>query len=267
MRRIARLGIRRPVPILIFWIGAFLVALFFAGNARDNLHETQLQIPGTDADRAAKLSQSEFGGTISMAILLKAPPNRERALVRESEALVRRLERIPEVDVLSPFAIGGDPRLAEPRGQALLTLQVNRPAEDVSKKTLPQVEDAIAKVRPPVETEISGRAPLVRAINEASLDSLDKGELIAFPILIILLLLVFRSPIAALIPLACGLLVTRIGMATMGALNEAFQLDALALNMLTMIGLALGVDYSLLIVSRFREELRAGRTVEEAVEQ
>ena len=49
----------------------------------------------------------------------------------------------------------------------------------------------------------------------------------------------------------------------MGALNEAFQLDALALNMLTMIGLALGVDYSLLIVSRFREELAAGRDVEE----
>jgi RND superfamily putative drug exporter len=56
-------------------------------------------------------------------------------------------------------------------------------------------------------------------------------------------------------------------MAIMGALNEAFELDALALNMLTMIGLALGVDYSLLIVSRFREELGAGRNVDEAVEQ
>ena len=115
-------------------------------------------------------------------------------------------------------------------------------------------------MRPPVETEVSGRAPLVRALNEASLDSLDKGELIAFPILIVLLLLVFRSPIAALVPLACGLLVTRIGMALMGAPQRArSQLDALALNMLTMIGLALGVDYSLLIVSRFREELAAGR--------
>jgi putative drug exporter of the RND superfamily len=267
MRHIARLAIRRPVPILIFWIGAFLVALFLAGKARDNLHETQLQIPGTAADRAAKLSERQFGGTISMAILLKAPPARERALEREGAALVRRLERIPDVDVLSPFAIGGDPRLAEPRGQALLTLQVNRPAEEISDKTIPAVERELARVRPPVETDISGRAPLVRAINEASLDSLDKGELIAFPILVVLLLLVFRSPVAALIPLASGLLVTRIGMAIMGGLNEAFQLDALALNMLTMIGLALGVDYSLLIVSRFREELNAGRDVPEAVEQ
>ena len=267
MRHIARFAIRRPVPILIFWVGAFVVALFLAGNARDNLHETQLQIPGTDADRAAKLSERQFGGTISMAILLKAPPSRERALEREGRVLVQRLEQLPGVDVLSPFAIGGDPRLREPPGQALLTLQVNRPAEEISDKTIPAVQQALDRVRPPVETEVSGRAPLVRAINQASLDSLDKGELIAFPILIVLLLLVFRSPIAALVPLASGLLVTRLGMAVMGALNGAFQLDALALNMLTMIGLALGVDYSLLIVSRFREELAAGRSVPEAVEE
>jgi RND superfamily putative drug exporter len=255
------------VPILIFWVGAFVIALFLAGSARDNLHETQLQIPGTDADRAAKLSEQQFGGTISMAILLKAPPSQERALEREGRALVQRLERIPYVDVLSPFAIGGDRRLREPPGQALLTLQVNRPAEEISDKTIPAVNQALDRVRPPVENEVSGRAPLVRAINQASLDSLDKGELIAFPILIVLLLLVFRSPIAALVPLACGLLVTRLGMAVMGALNGVFQLDALALNMLTMIGLALGVDYSLLIVSRFREELAAGRSVPDAIEQ
>jgi putative drug exporter of the RND superfamily len=267
MRHIARFAIRRPVPILIFWIGAFVVALFLAGNARENLHETQLQIPGTEADRAAKLSERQFGGTISMAILLKAPASQERALEREARVLVRRLERVPDVTVLSPFAIGGDPRLAEPPGQALLTLQVNRPAEEISDDTLPAVDRELDKVRPPVESEVSGRAPLVRAINEASLDSLDQGEKIAFPILIVLLLLVFRSPIAALVPLACGLLVTRIGMAIMGGLNSALELDALALNMLTMIGLALGVDYSLLIVSRFREELAAGRDVAEAVEQ
>ena len=61
----------------------------------------------------------------------------------------------------------------------------------------------------------------MRALNEASLDSLDKGERIAFPILIVLLLLVFRSPIAALVPLACGLLVTRIGTALMGCSTTA----------------------------------------------
>jgi putative drug exporter of the RND superfamily len=253
------------VPILLVWVGIFVVALFFAGKARDNLHETNLQIPGTDSYRAAKLTQREFGSQIGLAILLKAPPSETRALRTQAEQLIARLERIDGVQVLSPFAIGGDPALREPPGQALLTLQVSKPEEQVSKQTLPAVERALTHVRPPVETEVSGRAPLVRALNEASLDSLDKGELIAFPILIVLLLLVFRSPIAALVPLACGLLVTRIGTAVMWVLNHHFALDALALNMLTMIGLALGVDYSLLIVSRFREELAAGSSVEEAI--
>ncbi len=267
MRHIARLAIRRPVPILIFWVGAFLVALLFVGKARDNLHETQLEIPGTAAARAAELSERQFGGSIAMAILLEAPEGRADLIRREGPKVVRRLERIPDVDVLSPFAVGGDRRLREPPNQALLTLQVRKPNEEISRETLPAVERVLDDVPEPLKVEVSGRAPLVQALNDASLDSLDKGERIAFPILVVLLLLVFRSPIAALIPLACGLLVTRIGMALMGALNEAFQLDALALNMLTMIGLALGVDYSLLIVSRFREELAAGRDVEDAVEQ
>jgi RND superfamily putative drug exporter len=265
LNSIARFAIRRPVPILLVWIGIFVVALFLAGKARHNLHETNLQIPGTDSYRAAKLTEREFGSQVSMAVLLKAPPADERTLRIEAERLITRLERIEGVEVLSPYAIGGARVLREPPNQALLTLQVGRSEEQISKETVPAVEDAIAKVNAPVQTEVSGRAPLVHALNEASLDSLDKGERIALPILIVLLLLVFRSPVAALVPLACGLFVTRIGSAVMWILNHHFALDALALNMLTMIGLALGVDYSLLIVSRFREELAAGRTVEEAV--
>jgi RND superfamily putative drug exporter len=255
------------VPILLVWMGIFVVALFFAGKARDNLHETNLQIPGTDSYRAAKLTERQFGSQISLAVLVKGPAGDERTLRSEAERLIGRLERIEGVQVLSPYAIGGSRALREPPNQALLTLQVSRSEEDVSNKTLPAVEDALGQVRPPIQTELSGRAPLVRALNQASLDSLDKGELIAFPILIVLLLLVFRSPVAALVPLACGLLVTRIGAAGMWVLNHHFALDALSLNMLTMIGLALGVDYSLLIVSRFREELARGVSVEEAIVQ
>ena len=59
---------------------------------------------------------------------------------------MRRLERIPDVDVLSPFAVGGDRRLREPPNQALLTLQVRRPNEEISKETLPAVERVLDDV-------------------------------------------------------------------------------------------------------------------------
>src|SRR5947207_1834105 len=119
MRLLARFATRRPVPILIIWVGAFLVSLALAGNARNNLHETNLQIPGTAADRAAKLTQDRFGGTISLAVLLKAPPSQERLLDRQGRRVAAQLGRIPRVQVLSPFAIGSERILREPPGQAL----------------------------------------------------------------------------------------------------------------------------------------------------
>ena len=171
--------------------------------------------------------------------------------------------------MLSPWAIGGARVLREPPGQALLTLQVQQAVRADLRR-----DDAGGRARARRATssrrcdaELTGLAPLVRAINEASLDSLDQGELIALPILFVMLLLIFRSPIAALVPAISGLLVTRIGTALMGGVNEVIEVDALALNMVTMIGLALGVDYSLLIVSRFREELAAGKAVADAVEE
>jgi RND superfamily putative drug exporter len=265
MRGIARLVVRRPRAVLAVWVVAFAVALFFTDNARNNLHETDLQIPGTTSERAAKLTERQFGGTIAMAILLEGPP---KDVERRGPELVQRLERIKGVDVLSPWAIGGARVLREPAGEALLTLQVKRPFEQISDETTPEVQRVLKDfVKPPMKAELTGLAPLVRAINEASLDSLDQGELIALPVLLVFLLFVFRSPIAALVPALAGLLVTRIGTSLMGLVNTGIEVDALALNMVTMIGLALGVDYSLLIVSRFREELAAGATVAAAVEE
>src|SRR6058998_2877567 len=229
MRGIARFSIRHPWPVLAAWAVAFAVGLVFAGKARHHLHETNLQISGTPSARADKLTRQQFGSTLSMAILLKGPP---RLVEEQGPEIVRQLQRIDGVDVLSPWAIGGARTLREPPGQALLTLQVRKPFEQISDETTPAVEDVLARdVKPPVTSEITGLAPLVRAINQASLDSLDKGERIAIPILLLFLLLVFRSPIAALIPAFAGVLVTRIGMAIMGALNHTVEIDALALNM------------------------------------
>jgi RND superfamily putative drug exporter len=265
MRSLARFACRRPVAILVVWAAIFVVALLVGANARSHLNTTDLQIPGTESARASALTTKAFGGTVAIAILLKGPP---AVLEREGPRIVGELERIRGVDVLSPWASGGQRVLLEPRGQALLTLQVRRPFQQISNETTPDVERTLARtVHAPLTVEITGLAPLVRAINKASLSSLDKGELIAIPVLFFMLLLIFRSPLAALVPALAGLLVTRIGTAIVATFARDVAVDALALNLVTTIGLALGVDYSLLIVSRFREELAAGRSVPEAVEE
>ncbi len=107
----------------------------------------------------------------------------------------------------------------------------------------------------PVSATQSGFASVSRALQEESLSSTERAELLAAPLLILVLLFVFRSVVAAAIPLAFGALTVLAGRGVLALLTGAMTIDALALVVCTMMGLALGVDYSLLIVSRFREEL------------
>jgi RND superfamily putative drug exporter len=268
VRWLGRFATRRPVWMLSAWAVVFVVALLTASNARHQIHETDLQIPGSDSARAAQLTKQQFGSSIALAVLLIGP---QRTVEHEGPTIVRELQRVDGVEVLSPWDGSGRRVLTEQPGQALLTLQVRKSLGQIFDETTPAVERVLERYRgrgrDGLTIELTGQAPLMRAINQVALDALDSGELIALPILLVMLLLIFRSPIAALVPAISGLLVTRVGTALMGLIGRGIEIDALALNLVAMIGLALGVDYSLLVVSRFREELANGRSVPDAVEE
>jgi RND superfamily putative drug exporter len=104
----------------------------------------------------------------------------------------------------------------------------------------------------------SGYATISRALQRESLAAAERAELYAAPLLLLVLLLVFRSVLAALIPLAFGAITVLAGRGVLVFLTGLMPIDALSLVVCTMMGLALGVDYTLLIVSRFREELADG---------
>jgi RND superfamily putative drug exporter len=130
---------------------------------------------------------------------------------------------------------------------------------------VPELEATLAAaVRPPVEASQSGFATISRALQDESLAAAERAELLAAPLLLVVLLLVFRSVLAALIPLAFGAMTLLAGRGVLALLTGVMPIDALSLVVCTMMGLALGVDYSLLIVTRFREELGAGRSPSEA---
>ena len=127
------------------------------------------------------------------------------------------------------------------------------------RDTVPRLEDTLERqVRPPVRATQSGYATISRALQHESLDAAERAELLAAPLLLIVLLLVFRSLAAAAIPLFFGALTVFAGRGVLVFLTSLMPIDALSLVVCTMMGLALGVDYSLLIVSRFREELAGG---------
>ena len=178
--------------MLVAWLLVLVAAIAVGTTTRDHIREPSLAIPGSESDRADKLTRKEFGGTVSMAVLLKGPP---KVVEQRGPRVVRELQKVEDVQVLSPWAIGGSRVLKEPAGEAMLALQVRKPFEEISEETVPAVERVLDREETErLEAELTGLAPLVRALNEASLDSLHRGELIALPVLFLMLLLDLPQP-------------------------------------------------------------------------
>ena len=208
--------------------------------------------------------RDHFGASAPFAVLLRGPAP---AVDRQGPELVRALRASdPRVTTLSPWDRGTVGPLRPSPRRALIVVDFHVGLAD-------SVNDSVRRARrdprerrssPPVSATQTGYATLSRAIQDESIEAAERSELIAMPILLIVLLLVFRSPIAAAIPLVFGALAVATSRGLLYLLTSWFDIDAFALTVCSMMGLALGVDYALLMVSRFREELRDGAIAAEA---
>src|SRR6266480_229642 len=110
-----------------------------------------------------------------------------------------------------------------------------------------------------IHTMVGGNVAVNIAINKQVSSDLERAELITFPIVAILLLIVFGSLVAAALPLLIGGIAIMGAFAILRAMTNWTDVSVYAVNVVTMLGLGLAIDYSLFIVTRFREELRHGK--------
>ena len=122
------------------------------------------------------------------------------------------------------------------------------------------LENQLRSRYPAVKLELTGEIPLNFDIRKASADDVQRGESLVIPATLALLLVAFGSLVAALIPLAVGQLAIATTLAITGFLAQRWHLSILVQNLATMLGLGLGIDYALLMVSRFREAISSGRS-------
>jgi RND superfamily putative drug exporter len=234
----------------------------FGTGVESKLNPTTLDIPGTPSARANKMLREHFGPSAPFAILLRGPA---AAIDRQGPELIRALRRDPAVTTLSAWDRGSVSRLRPNPRRAMILADFHVDTKTAVNETVPELNEILAEqIRAPVRATQSGYASLSRAIQEESISASERGELIALPFLLVILLLVFRSPVAAAIPLAFGAVTVIASRGILYFLTSWFDIDAFALTVCSMMGLALGVDYALLMVSRFREELAAGTEPAEA---
>jgi RND superfamily putative drug exporter len=234
-----------------------LAALGVIGTGVENrLDPTTLNVPGTKSSRANEMLREHFGDSAPFAILLRGPA---AAIDRQGPELIRALRRDPKVTTLSPWDRGSVAPLRPSPNRALILADFHVDTRTAVNDTVPEIDETLDEViQAPVRATPTGFASLSRAIQDESISAAERGELLALPFLLIVLLLVFRSPIAAVIPLAFGAITVIASRGILYFFTSWFDIDAFALTVCTMMGLALGVDYALLMVSRFREELEAG---------
>ena len=247
---------RRPLAGLIGVLLGCAVLGLLGLSVEGKLSPLSLSVPGTSAAAGEDLARSHFGESSPFVVLLRGPAG---AVDRQGVGLVRELRRDPRATVISPWDKGSLAALRPSHRKALVLVDYRVPLANAMRQTVPALERALARrIRAPVRATSSGYATVARALQEESLDATERAELLAAPLLVLVLLLVFRSLVAAAIPLAFGALTVFAGRGVLALLSSAMTIDALSLVVCTMMGLALGVDYSLLIVSRFREELERG---------
>jgi RND superfamily putative drug exporter len=256
MTAIVDLAVRRPRTILAVWLA--IVAGLGVGGAgiEGQLHLTNPIVSGTASARAQELSTRTFGDESTFVALLEGSA---KSLNSSGPRIINALGRIPHVSAVSPWIPDG-PRGLRPNGEtAVAVLGVHEPFERAGNQTAPRISSTLARTTPlSIRYHLVGYPQITAAIRGSAFTGLKQAELTAAILLAIMLLLVFRSPVAAGVPLFLGLSTVATTRGLLAGVNVVMPLDVTALSLGSMFGLALGVDYSLLLVSRFREQLAEG---------
>ncbi len=250
-------------------LSAALMALSVVVSAAGGDLKSGGIIQTSESGRAAKLIQNELPrstGT-SFTVLfgsqtLLATDPAYKAAVTQALAATRQDPRVQSV--ITAYDPGPQASSMISKDQHHLIAVVS--VKDDSVTAQKYYEEQRAKIASDVLTvQTTGYLAINHDFNKILESDLQRAEFVSLPLALILLLLVFGTLLAAMLPLGVGMLAVVGGIAATFALSHATDVSQYALNIVTLIGLGVAIDYSLFIVNRFREELARGLSVEDAI--
>src|SRR5690242_6123396 len=256
LERIANLTWNHPRKILAAALLFAAVAGFFGHNVEHHLKAAGFTDPSSESEQAgAVLSKAlGFSAQPGLTVLVRAKDGGQ--LNTADPAVSAELDRLAAQLAKAEY-VGHVDRLAAPDGKSV-ALAAQLTTNDLEDKGGYADESVRKLVRSTtLDVGYGGFAPSFNEVNDQTRKDLTNAELIAFPILAILLLLVFRSAVAAALPLLIGALSIVGALFLLRIMSLFVGTSLFALNIGTALSLGLAVDYALLLVSRHREETSA----------
>jgi uncharacterized membrane protein YdfJ with MMPL/SSD domain len=265
--KLARACSRRPRRTFVAWIGAIVLALmlavaFLPGNLTTNGHVTGNPESKQAEDLFAQRFPPDRNGVDELIVVRSPARTVDDAAFRTFvEGVVRRGYATGVVYRASTYYDARDPALvSRDRHATVITVLRQRDVDPL----LSAVEQANG--RDGFSVVMTGEGTLDHDFNDLSQHDLKSGELrVGLPAALVVLILVFGAVVAGLVPLVMAIVSIVVALGLCALVAEAFTLSVFVVNMLTGMGLALGIDYSLFVVSRYREERGRGRPEPDAI--
>jgi RND superfamily putative drug exporter len=272
MRRLGHVVTRYRWAVLVVTLLLLPVAGVLGGPVKGKLSAGGFSDPAAEASRAAALLQDEYRtGSPNVVLLVTAGKGTagvdDPAVAERGAALTRELAATPGlVDAVSYWSLGNVAPLRSTDGRQALVLGRVLGDED----DLRDAADGIAarfdgRHDDVVTVGVGGFGEVFRQITQQAEVDLQKAEKLSMPVTLLLLLVVFGSAVAAALPLGVGIVAVLGTFLVLTVFTAFTQVSVFALNLTTAMGLGLAIDYSLFIVSRYREELAAGRAPNSAL--
>jgi RND superfamily putative drug exporter len=261
------------------WISLFAIALAsflipFSYKAGGRL-ETAFHIKGGEADAVDRELAERFQSPYvhRLIVVIKGLPDPDS--IEGSNAIglvVNSLRAQPKVSGVLSGLDSPDPLFRGKGGGTLVIVGLN-PGPGTEELLLPPLRKRAIELQsqlrpqfPEINIQLTGETPLNFDFRKVSADDVNRAEARVLPVTLILLLIAFGSFVAAMLPLGVGLLAISMTMGASAMLANHLHLSILVENLATMLGLGLGIDYALLMVSRFREALANGHDANDAAD-
>ncbi|MFT4048327.1 MAG: MMPL family transporter [Solirubrobacterales bacterium] len=256
---LSNLATRRPGRVLITAAIVAIVSLAVSNGLPDRLAAQGFANMGAESQKAADAVSKATGydPDLDIVALVSAPGDRPvtspegRAAIADAQ---KRLAKLDGVVAVSPGAVSSD------GATQMVIAHTEQGSADSGV-----AENAVDTFAGDYNVQLGGALVAQHYVSETVSSDLSRSEMIAFPLLFLISLLVFRSLIAAALPLLIGAITIPLTMMMISFYNEATSLSIFALNLTTGLGLGLAIDYALLTITRYREEIAAGADTRQAV--
>ena len=256
MQRWGAFVARRALAILLAGLALVIAAGAYGFGVFDHLAQGGFDDPDSEAAQELALEREIFGNRTVDAVAIYSSDELTARSPEFRAEVQRMIDRIPQGStsaVVSPYDTRSPELVSKDQHAVQVQISLEGESQDALLDNWDEVEPGLESDR--LETDVAGSFAVYGDVNEITSEDLERAEMISLPIVVLLALLIFGSLVAASMPALVGAFAVVGSLAVVRLLTTFTDVSVFSVNVITLLGMGLAIDYALFVISRFREEL------------